>query len=297
MQKNADILAKELGYITDRLVLLLDALTSMELVEKKGTDYFALPISKIYLSKDSPFYLGDLIRRDYSSEQNQSWEMLLPWLKGEFGKNEYHDPAAVFQPSLIDIMAHSTLSNDNFQETVSLITRHPCFSSAQRTLDLGGGHALYSIVLKQIKPDLEAVVFDLPQVLEVSQKYADRYGAELAFYPGNFYEDELPPQQDIILAFNILHPVEPVQKEAVFKKIYHALNKGGHLFYKLCFLDDTRTSPRTASIFALKFKIKNQYSHVYTLNEAKAMLQRIGFQVENAILSKDRVSTVLIARK
>lgn len=295
--KNADTLSRELGYGADRTVFLLDALTSLGLLIKNGDYYVISPVTGTYLIKNSRFYLGDLIRMEYTQEPNQNWELLQPWLNGEFEGHEAHDPMSVFQPSFIHAMAQSTLSNNSFHETISLVSTHPCFSSAQKMLDLGGGHGLYSIALKQIRPDLNAVVFDLPQVREVTCSYARSYHTELGFCPGNFYEDELPSGQDIVLAFDILHPVTPARKAAVFAKVHRALNRGGYLFYKVCFLDETRTNPRKAAIFALKQKIRNSSSHVYTLGEAKHMLNQVGFQIEKTVPSGDKDGTMIIARK
>lgn len=295
--RNAAKLAEETGYLEDRLILLLDALTSLRMVRKNGDNYETSPISKTYLCRDSRFYLGDLIHMEYAQQQTRNWENLLPWLKGKINRNEKHDPVSVFQPSFIRAMAQSALSNNRFQETVSLVTGHPCFASSRNLLDLGGGHGLFALAIKDKKPDLNAVVFDLPQVEKVTRSYGQQYGVEVGFRPGNFYENELPNNQDIVLAFDILHPVIPQEKEEVFKKVHTALNNGGYLFYKLWFLDDTRTKPARAATFALKQKINNPSSHVYTCNEAQNMLTEIGFKVEKTVLSSDMESTMLIARK
>lgn len=295
--QSAELLARETGYLPERLIFLLDALTSMGLLEKTGDEYVNSPVARAFLSRSSSFYLGDLIAMNLSPERIRHWETLDSWLKGKTTGDDSHNPMSVFNPSFVRAMAQGVLCNKGFLETISLVAGHSCFPSAQKLLDLGGGHGLFSIALKRIKPNLEAVVFDLPQVEQVTRDYAKRYAAEIGFHPGNFYEDELPPGQDMILAFDILHPVPPSQKEGVFARVHRALKPGGHLFYKLWFLDATRTNPRRAAIFALSCKLRNKSSHVYTLEEAKEMLGRIGFQVEGAVDAGDMVSTMLVARK
>lgn len=296
--KSADFLARETGYLPERVVFLLDALTSLGLVEKTGEKYAKSPVAMTYLSRNSRFYLGDLINMELSPEKNQHWKMLGSWLKGETGEeNDSHNPTAVFNPSFVRAMAQGVLCNKGFNKTISLVAGHSCFKSARRLLDLGGGHGLFAIALKRIKPELNAVVFDLPHVEQVTREYARKYATDIDFHPGNFYEDELPPNQDIILTFDILHPVPPVQKEDVFAKVHRALKPGGYLFYKLRFLNAARTGPRRAALFALSIKLKNHSSHVYTLKEAEEMLDRIGFQVEDAADAGDAVSTIVIARK
>ena len=47
-------------------------------------------------------------------------------------------------------------------------------SGRKRLLDLGGGSGAYSIQAVRAYPDLTAVVFDLPPVVEVTKEYLDR---------------------------------------------------------------------------------------------------------------------------
>lgn len=295
--QKAELLARESGYLPERLVFLLDALTSMGLVEKTGKSYALSPAARTYLSQNSPFYLGDLIELDLAPEKIQQWGTLGNWLKGETVGDKSHNPKAVFNPSFVRAMAQGVLTNKSFVETISLVANHSCFPSSRKLLDLGGGHGLFAIALKRLHPELDAVVFDLPHVEQVTRDYARRYTTEIGFHPGNFYEDNLPPGQDIILAFDILHPVPKSKKEEVFSRVHKALKPGGYLFYKLWFLNKDRTSPSRAAVFALSCKLKTESSHVYTLEEAKEMLSKLGFQIEDAVAARDTDSTMLIARK
>lgn len=86
-----------------------------------------------------------------------------------------------------------------------MVAGHPAFEKAQRLLDLGGGHGLYAIALRRLKPTLVATVFDLPHVEAVTREYASRYRVPVDFYGGDFYSDELPGEQDIILAFDVFY--------------------------------------------------------------------------------------------
>ena len=294
-QKIEDI-AEKMGYQADRTRFFLDALTAMELAVKEGEQYRITPLAKTYLCRDNPFFLGDLLDMQFSIKQGSAWSMMGSWLKGN-STGEGHNPQAIFQASFVRAMAQRVLSDNSIFHTVEMISRHPGFAEATNILDLGGGHGLFPMALQMKKPDLEITVFDLPQVREVSEEYVKIFEREVYFCPGNFYEDELPGNQDIILAFDILHPVVPAQKEQVFAKAYRALRKGGYLFYKLWFLDESRTKSRRAALFALKCKIINSDSHVYTYREATEMLEKIGFKIEGMLTVGDNASNILVARK
>ncbi len=294
--QNLEEIAVKMGCQTDRMRFFLNALTAMELAAKEGEQYRITPLAQTYLCRDSRFYLGDLMNMEFSLKQGSAWGMMGSWLKGD-SKEEGHNPQEIFQASFVRAMAQGVLSDNSVVQTAELISRHPCFAEARNILDLGGGHGLFPMALQRKKPDLKITIFDLPQVKEVSQEYKEAFGGAVDFHPGNFYEDELPGNQDIILAFDILHPVEPAKKEKVFARVYRALRPGGYLFYKLWFLDDARTKPRRAALFAVKCKITNSHSHVYTSREAIEMLEKIGFEVENILPVGDNSTTMLVARK
>lgn len=294
--KSSLTISKELDYQPERGVFFLDALVSINLAKKEGENYCISSLAATYLCQKSRFYMGDLFNMEFSIKQSSVWGMLESWLKGNQTESG-HNPKEVFKPSFIKAMAQGVLYDDSIIQTADFISKHSCFSKAENLLDVGGGHGLFSLALQKKKPDLKITVFDLPQAEEIAKEYAEAYGGQINFCSGNFYQDQFPDNQDIILAFDILHPVPTVQKEEVFKKVHYALKKGGYLFHKLWFLDETRTKPSRAALFALKCKITNSQSHVYTLEEARVMLTKLGFAVEDKFLLGDNSSTILVAKK
>ncbi|KAF5082711.1 3-hydroxy-5-methyl-1-naphthoate 3-O-methyltransferase [anaerobic digester metagenome] len=295
--ESGERIARKMECQPERIEFLLDALTAMGLAEKSAGFYKVSDTASTYLKQDSAFYLGDFIDLEFGEKKDDgAWEMMDSWLKGN-SQDKKHQPQEVFNPAFIRAMAQGVLVDDSIVKTMALIGDHPCFEGQKNLLDLGGGHGLFAIALQKKHPDLKIAVFDLPQAQVVTNEYQKNYGTTVTFHPGNFYEDPLPEGQDVVLAFDILHPVTPAKKEGVFKEVYAALNSGGTLFYKLWFLDEERISPERAAIFSLKLKITNAGSHVYTLQEAKAMLRQIGFEIEGCRAFDDKGSTIIIARK
>jgi 2-polyprenyl-3-methyl-5-hydroxy-6-metoxy-1,4-benzoquinol methylase len=297
-QKTATDVAQAIDCIPEHTAFLLNALVALGLLEKNDDLYTNSEVAQTFLVSNSKFYQGDLLELQFAPKRRQQWENLGEWLKGEnAGIMRSDKPNEVFNPSFVKAMAQGALSNKGFDETISLIANHSSFRTARRLLDLGGGHGLYAIALKQIKPELESVVFDLPHVGQVTKEYSRQYGTTVGFHPGDFYKDELPAGQDIVLAFDVLYPVPTGKKEDVLVKINHALNPGGYLFLKQWFLDHTRTCPKRAAFFALTMRLANSVSHVCTLQEGEEMLINAGFQIEGSSVIKDSASTLLIARK
>jgi 2-polyprenyl-3-methyl-5-hydroxy-6-metoxy-1,4-benzoquinol methylase len=296
--KNAADVAQAIDCIPERTVFLLNALVAIGLLEKNDDLYTNSEEAQTFLVSGSKFYQGDMLELQLAPERRQQWEKLGDWLKEETsGIASRGKPDQVFNPSFVRAMAQGTLSNKGFSETISLIANHSSFQTARRLLDLGGGHGLYAIAFKQIKPELDAVVFDLPHVGQVTQEYSRQYGTNVGFHPGDFFKDELPAEQDIVLAFDVLYPAPTANKNNVLTKIYHALNPGGYLFIKQWFLDTTRTSPKRVAIFALNMSLGSHMSHICTLQEAEEILMSKGFQIEGSNIIGDSASTLLIARK
>ncbi|GAA5069495.1 SAM-dependent methyltransferase [Thermocatellispora tengchongensis] len=102
---------------------------------------------------------------------------------------------------------------------------------AARLLDLGGGHAAYSIAYCRRHPGLAATVLDLPAALGPGRAAAAAEGlaGRVAFLPGDLRIDEPPGGQDAVLLFNVLHGFPATVARAVVERAARALRPGGRL--------------------------------------------------------------------
>lgn len=185
----------------------------------------------------------------------------------------------LFSRAMIDI------SRTNYKEVAGKI---PIAKNAMKLLDLGGSHGLYSIELCKRNPNLEATIVDLPPV----KKYADECiaqhnaGKNVSFLPADFMKDELPKNTDIILAFNIIHGLNPSENEALAQKVYNSLNYGG--IYVI--LDqikgiggNSQMSKATTSYMALNL-LHEASGRTYSKNEVDTFVQKADFK--KAVLKK-----------
>lgn len=204
--------------------LILDCLDALGYVQKKDTQYAFTKRGYKNLSPQSPnnfrhfilfcdylyngyIHLDETIRLGKRPTSNMLEEM-----------TEYE--WELFSRAMIDI------AKTNYKEVAGKI---PVAKTHAKMLDLGGSHGLYSIELCKRNPNLNATIVDLPPV----KKYADecieqnRASQNVAFLPSDFMKDELPKNIDIILAFNIIHGLNPSENETLAKKAYSSLNSGG----------------------------------------------------------------------
>jgi len=257
--------------------LILDCLDALGYVRKKETQYAFTKRGFKNLSAQSPnnfryfilfcdylykgyIHLDETIRLGKRPQSNMLEEMTdYEW--------------ELFSRAMIDI------SRTNFKEVAGKI---PVTKTHTKMLDLGGSHGLYSIELCKRNPNLKATIVDLPPV----KKYADECIAQnnasnnVAFLPSDFMKDELPKNADIILAFNIIHGLNPSENETLAKKVYNSLNSGG--MYVI--LDQikgiggsSQMSKATTSYMALNL-LHQAGGKTYSKNEIDTFTNKSGFQ-------------------
>jgi hypothetical protein len=257
--------------------LILDCLDALGYVQKKGNKYAFTKRGFKNLSASSPqnfryfilfcdylykgyIHLDETIRLGKRAQSNMLEEMTdYEW--------------ELFSRAMIDI------SRTNYKEVAGKI---PVTKSARNMLDLGGSHGLYSIELCKRNPDLKATIVDLPPV----KKYADECiaqnnaGKNVSFLPSDFMKDELPNNNDVILAFNIIHGLNPSENVALAQKVYKSLNNGG--IYVI--LDqikgiggNSQMSKATTSYMALNL-LHQAGGKTYSHKEVDAFTKKAGFK-------------------
>ncbi|WP_449062505.1 SAM-dependent methyltransferase [Planomonospora algeriensis] len=100
-----------------------------------------------------------------------------------------------------------------------------------RLLDLGGGHARYSLAYCRRHPGLSVTVLDLPEALEPGRAAVEAAGLaeRFTFLPGDLRTAEAPGGQDVVLLFNVLHGFPADTARALVGRAAGALRPGGRL--------------------------------------------------------------------
>jgi hypothetical protein len=232
-------LSEEIGIEKVFTCCLLEVLVKLGLLEKIE-DEKAVKHGKIFYknTKLADLYLNS--KSDYKriksllsiKENAKMWNNLQNTMRGEISR-----PDEDVFPSVVKLMAEDCLSGE-LQDTVRMVAEFDEFKSSKTLLDLGGGHGLYSIAMSELNPELQAYVFDLPKVVDETQKFIDRYSSRVKTIPGNFYLDDFGGTYDII--FSSCNPSGKNPKIA--KKVYDSLNVDGLFVNKQNFPERTDNS-------------------------------------------------------
>ena len=274
-----------------------NALTAAGLLTKTDLKFQNTPLASTCFIEGKSFYQGNLIGLLIKTRLER-WSNLGLCLK-EGPLQPQKDRNRVFDGSFIKAMAEGAMRG-GLHRTVENVTALPEFKTAKKLVDIGGGHGLYAIAFSQANPDLESMVFDLPQVTEVTNEYIQSYEMQdrVTAVGGDYTTDDWGQGMDIVFASDCLYrPTEMVTP--VLNKIRDSLNPGGMFISKHFMMDEERTSPDTTVYFDLMVSLIGNFSgHIHTPKEWREVLESAGFTVESLdISSPAKPSMIFVARK
>ena len=157
--------------------------------------------------------------------------------------------------------------------------KHVDLSDRSKMMDLGGGSGAYSIVAAQANKQLQAVVFDLPPVVEVTKDFIQKNQIEdrVSTQGGDFTRDEFPEGCDVALMASNLPQYNREIISLVVQKAFNALASGGEMHLIGEMLDDDRTGPTDAAIWGLLEVMSNSTGLTHTRADCVGYFDKAGF--------------------
>jgi len=253
------------------LEMLLEALAAMALLEQGTGGYANTPAARKWLSRNSPDYLGYIIRHHH--HLMASWARLPEAVRcgkpvrdaSRYGDAEWREAFLLGMFNLASNLAPH-------------IARQLDLSGSRRLLDLGGGPGTYAIHFCQANPQLTATVLDLPTTREFAEQTIARFGLSdrLAFCDGDFLRDPIPAGFDVAWLSHILHSEGPEDCAEIVRKAVSALEPGGRIFIQEFILDDESPGPLFPALFSLNMLLGAEKGKAYTEGELKGLLEQAG---------------------
>lgn len=254
------------------LAMLLNALSAMGLLEKRGEGYAATPFSAEYLSRTSPGYLGYIVMHHH--HLMASWAHL--------------DESVISGAPIRERFSHG--DEETVQESFEMgmfnlamqiapgIVPHVDLSSRRRLLDLGGGPGTYAIHFCRHNPELTAVVYDLPSTKRFAEQTIARFqlSGRIRFEAGDFDIGEIQGGFDVAWLSHILHGEGPEGCGTLLKKAVAALEPGGLILVQEFILDDTMDAPLFPALFSLNMLLGTPAGQAYSQGQLFDMLAAEG---------------------
>ena len=145
-------------------------------------------------------------------------------------------------------------------------------------MDVGTAQGMVPVTLARLHPHLTGIGFDLPQVRSVFEEFVAKAGVSdrVRFYEGNFFNDDLP-QADVIIMGHILHDWDLPQKKVLLRKAHDALPQGGALIVYETIIDDDRRENAFGLLMSLNMLIETRGGFDFTGADCQEWMREAGF--------------------
>ncbi len=253
------------------VTLLLNALSAMELLEKRGTNYGCGSAARQFLNRTAEGYIGHMILHHH--HLTDTWSRMDEAVKS--GK---------------PLSSRTTISQDERREAFLMgmyniasqqapaIALEVDLGDRNQLLDLGGGPGTYAIHFCKQNPSLEAVVFDLPTTRPFAEKTIEAHGLadRIGFVPGNYIEEQIAGRYDAVWISHILHAEGPDTCQRILAKAVGALEPGGLILIHEFILLDTMDGPLLPALFSLNMLQGTDAGQSYSEEQIRQMLTAAG---------------------
>jgi SAM-dependent methyltransferase len=274
--------------------MLLDALSALGFLEKRGNTYVATLFAATNLSKTSSGYMGHIIMHHH--HLMSGWARLHETVTTGVPIREgvsHGDDETVRESFLMGMFNLASQLAPRIAQTIDLCGRY-------RLLDLGGGPGTYAIHFCLANPELSAVVYDLPTTRIFAEDTIARFNLSprIAFTPGDFHVDPVPAGFDAAWLSHVLHANGPEACTALLGKAVAALNPGGILMLQEFILDDTKDGPPFPALFSLNMLLGTEDGQSYSQLELTSMMTEAGLsEVTRLALELPNGAGVMTGRK
>jgi len=148
----------------------------------------------------------------------------------------------------------------------------------ERMLDVGGGSGAYSIAFARVNPRLRAEVLDLPGVCAIAQRHIDEAGltGRVTTRAADLRQGSLGEGYDLVLVSAICHMLSPGENLDLLRRCHAALRAGGRVVIQDFILEEDKTAPKSAALFALNMLVGTVAGSSYSAEEYSAWLSQAG---------------------
>jgi precorrin-6B methylase 2 len=289
----AQEVAQRIGADPQALSVLLDAVASMGLLDKREKKYQCTPPISHYLTEGSPDTILPMIQ--HMASLWKRWSGLTDIVKGvNEAKKEFN-----FSRDIKELRAFIGAMHVAGTPLAKQIVAAVDARGYKRLLDVGGGSGTYTIAFLHAVPEMTATVFDLPGVIEMARERLANEGLleRTALVSGSYFEDELPAGHDLALISAIIHSNSLEENRALYEKVFRSLDHGGRILIRDHVMDADRIRPRSGALFAINMLVGTSGGGTFTYDEIESGLSQAGFQQIRLLRQGENMDAVVEAFK
>ncbi len=261
---------------------LLDACVGLGLLSKHDGIYRNQPVASTYLCRGTPATLVGYIL--YSDKVlYQLWSNLGNAIRhgGPQWKQTFHQDGGIFdhffrtedatQTFLQGMHGFGTLSSPLVVSAFDL-------SRFKTFVDLGGATGHLAIAACERYPGMNAIVFDLPRVIDAVQKQISvcSVASRIQLRKGDFFDSEQLPEADVFGLGRIVHDWTDETVKGLLRAVYEHLPSGGGILLSEKLVNDEKTGPISAQLQSLNMLVCTEGKE-RSLGEFRVLLESAGF--------------------
>jgi SAM-dependent methyltransferase len=251
--KGLAAIADAIGADERALETLLTALTAVGLLERGEQGWTNAPATQMFLAPAGGGGLGEYLRWQVDRQMYPFMHELADVLRGRRDTVPYRDYESWFRDPA-QAALYSEAQHEASLGLGEVLAVRLDLSGRRRLLDVGGGSGALAIALCRHNAELQATILDFPNVLEIARRCVAKVGLEsrIELMPGNALASNWPGGQDVVLFSYVSGSVSAEGVAELYRRAFAALEPGGVALVHDFMVDDDRTGPPLAAIWALQ---------------------------------------------
>ena len=257
---------------TDRL---MNALCALDLLGKRDGRFSNAPIVSRLLVRGKPEFMAGLMHMVHLWE---TWSTLTAAVRQ--GRSVVERPQNMNERAEDWLRAFIAAMHWRARQHASSVVALLDLSNVSRVLDVGGGSGAYAMAFVKAKPGLSAVAFDLPSVIPLTEEYIrrERLSDRVTTLTGDYERDVFGNGFDLVFLSAIIHSNSSSQNRALMLKGAEALAPHGQLVVQDFIVNEDRTGPPFAVLFALNMLVGTEAGDTYTESEVRLWMEGAGLR-------------------
>jgi len=260
----------------------LDALVSLNFLERRNSRYYNTPNTDFFLDKRKPSYIGGILEMA-NHRLYPFWTRLTTALRTGLPQNEMRDgnpnpfEAIYAEPARLKEFLKA-MTGVSHGANLAIAHKFP-WGKYRTAVDVGTAQGDLITQVALANSHIEGTGFDLPEVGPIFEEHVEANGisGRVKFSPGSFLEQPLP-KADVVMMGHILHDWNLEIKRMLVRKAYEALPNGGAYIVYESIIDDDRTKNVFGLLMSLNMLIETSDGFDYTGADCSGWMKEAGFR-------------------
>ena len=281
-------LAQVIAVKENVLKVMLDILTSINLLEKKNDQYVISAENMSLLSSNTPDNRLNYIETELKMYTSTNFfNDLEDRLTGKETYPQYYLDNQEVLENYVQMLDKEGIYTSFY------IAREFRNRNIRTLLDVGGGVGTYAKTFCKLYTDMCIDVYDLAIMREKFQKNVknEPCGDRINFHAKNIIENEIDHKYDAILLSNILHVIPCSSLDTIIEKVCNAINPNGMIIINDDILDKSDPKMNESLLRVLDWTVNGSVFY-YSLDEISQKFAKYGLSLQK--ISHDKKLTTRI---